>query len=80
MQGSNGDRGGEGEGGTMETVALRHIHCHPKIDSQWGALFYAGISSSVLCDNLEGTYVYLCLIHVAVWQKATQYCKAIILQ
>jgi len=29
----------------------------------------------------EGTYVsYLSLIHVAVWQKPTQYCKAIILQ
>ena len=47
-----------------------------------------------LCDNLEGwdavgdgrrfkrvgTYVYLWLIHVHVSQKATQYCKAIILQ
>ena len=28
----------------------------------------------------EGTYVYLSLIHDAVWQKPTQYCKAIILQ
>ena len=28
----------------------------------------------------EGTYVYLWLIHVDVWQKATQHCKAIILQ
>jgi len=27
----------------------------------------------------EGTYVYLWLIHVAIWQKPTQYCKAIIL-
>ena len=26
------------------------------------------------------TYVYLWLIHVAAWQKSTQYCKAIILQ
>jgi len=44
----------------------------------------------VLCDNLEGwdgvgsgrqeTYVYLWLIHVVVWQKPTQHCKAIILQ
>ena len=45
------------------------------------------------CDNLEGwngvgggrgvqegTYVYLWLIHVDVWQKPTQYCRAIILQ
>ena len=28
----------------------------------------------------EGTYVYLRLIHVVVWAKPTQYCKAIILQ
>ena len=28
----------------------------------------------------EGTYVYLWLIHVDVWQKPTQYCKAIIFQ
>ena len=29
---------------------------------------------------MEETYVYLWLIHVDVWQKRTQYCKAIILQ
>ena len=28
----------------------------------------------------EGTYVYLWLIHVAIWQKPAQYCKAMILQ
>ena len=28
----------------------------------------------------EGTYVYLWLIHIDVWQKPTQYCKAIIFQ
>ena len=28
----------------------------------------------------EGTYVYLRLIHVDVWQKPIQYCKAIFLQ
>ena len=49
-----------------------------------------------LCDDLEGwdgevgqeggsragggTYVYSWLIPVVVWQKPTQYCKAIILQ
>ena len=27
----------------------------------------------------EETYVYLWLIHVNVWQKPAQYCKAIIL-
>ena len=29
---------------------------------------------------MEGIYLYLWLIHVDVWQKPTQYCKAIILQ
>jgi len=28
----------------------------------------------------EGTYVYLWLIYVDIWQKPTKYCKAIILQ
>ena len=28
----------------------------------------------------EGTYAYLWLIHVDVWQKQSQYCKIIILQ
>ena len=28
----------------------------------------------------EGTYVYLWLIHVTLWQKQAQHCKAIILQ
>ena len=49
-----------------------------------------GAQICLLCDNLEGwdgvgggregTYVYLWLIHADVWQKPTQYCKAIILQ
>ena len=28
----------------------------------------------------EGTYVYLWLIHIEVWQKTTKFCKALILQ
>ena len=57
-------------------------------------LYDAGSSNPVLCDNLETLHgmrggrkfktgelcVYLWLIHVDVWQKLTQYCKAIILQ
>ena len=45
---------------------------------------------SQLCNNPEGwdgvgggskgTYVYLRLIHVDVWQRPTEYCKAIILR
>ena len=51
-------------------------------------------AQTILCDNLEGwdvagggkelqeggTDVYLRLIHVDVWQKPAQHCKAIILQ
>ena len=57
-------------------------------------LYDSGSSDPVLCDNPEGydgvgggrevqgegTYEYLWLIHVAVWQKPKQYCKATILQ
>ena len=28
----------------------------------------------------EGAYVYVWLIHYDIWQKTTQFCKAIILQ
>ena len=31
-------------------------------------------------DGKVGTYVHLWLMHVDVWQKPTQYCKAVILQ
>ena len=31
-------------------------------------------------QDREGTHVHLCLIHVDVWQKATRYYEAIILQ
>jgi len=57
-------------------------------------LYDTGGSNPGLCDNLEGwdgvgwggrfkrerTYVYLCLIHVSICQKPTQYYKAIVLQ
>ena len=29
---------------------------------------------------MEGTYIYIWMTHVDVWQKPTQFCKAIILQ
>ena len=31
-------------------------------------------------QKVEGTHVYLWLIHVDVWKKSSQYCKVIILQ
>ena len=63
-----------------------------KIDSE-NLLYDAGSSNQVLCDNLErwdgvgggrevqeGGDIYLWLIHADLWQKPTQYCKAIVLQ
>ena len=64
------------------------------IDSQREFAVWLRKLKQGLCINLEGwdggemggrfkreeTYVYLWLIHVDVWQKPTQYCKAIILQ
>ena len=29
---------------------------------------------------MEGTHIYLWLIHIDIWQKLSQYCKVIILQ
>ena len=65
-----------------------------KMDSQWEFTVWCRdqIQYSVLTQRggmgwemggrfkREGTYIYLWLIHVDVWQKWTQYCKAIILQ
>ena len=65
-----------------------------KIDSQWEFAVWFRKLKQRLSINLErfdgegdgrefqkgGIYVYLWLIHVEVWQKATKFCKAIILQ
>ena len=65
-----------------------------KIDSQWEFAVCLRELKQGLCNNLgggmgrdlggrfknEGTYVYLWLIHVDIWQKPIQCCKAIILQ
>ena len=65
-----------------------------KIDSQWEAAVWAqGAQPGALCNlegwdegegqgvaQEEGVYAYLWLIHTVVWQKPTQYCKAIIFQ
>ena len=76
-----------GENST-ETCTLSYV----KQTTSGKLLYDRGSSNSVLCDNLErwdgvgdgfkreGTYVYLWLIHVNIWQKPTQYCKPIILQ
>ena len=65
-----------------------------KIDSQWEFAVWLGELKQGLCHRLkggvgremggrsgrEGTWVYLWLILVDVWQKTTKFCKAIILQ
>ena len=88
------DTAGEGEGGTnwestIETYTLPHIK--QIIDGK--LLIKAGSSTQYSAttqrDGMgwvggrpqgEGTYVYLWLTHVTLWQKQTQHCKAIILQ
>ena len=40
----------------------------------------AGLDESQAGIKIAGRYTYLWLIHVDVWQKPTQFCKAIILQ
>ena len=85
----------EGEGGmnresSIETYTLPSV----KWIASGNLLYDGGSSNPRLCDYLErwdgiegegrikrkGTYVYLWLIHVHIWQKPTQNCKAIILQ
>ena len=64
-----------------------------KIDSQWEFAVGSGNSHRGSVSTKRGrvgremegrfrsggTYVYLWLIHVEVWQKTTEFCKAIIL-
>ena len=41
--------------------------------------FFGGIGWGGVCQ-MEGTLVYLWLIHIDIWQKPAQYWKVIILQ
>ena len=73
---------------SMEAYQLTH-----KTDSQWKFAMIQGTQTEAATTQRgekgwdvagkfkrEGTYVHLWLIHVDVWQKSNQYCKAIILQ
>ena len=87
-------RGEEGEGGMYGESNMEPYITVCKIDSQREFSVWLGELKLGLCNNLEqwdgkggggrfkreGTYVYLWRIHVDVWQKPTQHCKAIILQ
>ena len=82
---------GEGKGGINWESSTETYITICKID-RGNLLYDSGSSNPVLFDNLvrwdgvggrlkkERTYVYLWLIHLDVWQKPTQHCKAIILQ
>ena len=73
---------------TFGRVVLTYTHTTVcEIDGQWEAAVYPRELSSALGDDLEGwggggsggrlrregTYVYLWLIHVVVWEMPTQY-------
>ena len=63
----------------------------PRKGQQHQGLFEKRKLNPVFFDNLEGCdgvgdgfrkggiYVYLWLIHVDVWQRSTQYCRAVVL-
>ena len=84
--------GGEGE--IYGKSNMENYITISKMDSQWEFAVWLRKLKQGLCINLEGwdgeerggrvkregTYVYLWLIHVEVWQKTTKVCKAIILQ
>ena len=48
-----------------------------KVAAQMGSELQGGRWDGV---SRRGSYVYLWLVHVDVWQKLTQYCKVILLQ
>ena len=78
----------------MEREARKHTLPHVKKAANKNVLYDSGSSNwgSVKTYRVEvgrevggrfkrgGTYAYLQLIHVDVWQKPTQHCNAIILQ
>ena len=81
--------------GRTERVALKHVHYHMKNREPVG-IYCMTQGAQILCSvttqrggrrwekgrrsRREGTHIYLWLIHVTIWQKPTQQCKAIILQ
>ena len=83
--------GDEGEG---EMYGESNLHYHMKNRYQFGIRCVVQGTLTGACNNLEGckgegdgrelqwegTYVYLYLIHVDIWQKTTKFCKEIILQ
>ena len=87
-------RGEKGEGGVYGKSNMKTYITICKMDSQWyfavclRELKWGSVTTQRGemrrevggMFKRERTYVYLWLIHVEVWQKPTQYCKAIILR
>ena len=85
---------GDGEGGmegqsSMETCTLPHVNrqpagicCMTQSSNRYSVTTERGGMGWEVGGRFKrkGTYVYLWLIHVAVWQKPTQNCKVVILQ
>ena len=81
--------------GQTRRVALKHALPYGKLDSQWRPIVWLReLKSRALWQPRrlglrerweegwrarEEIYVYLQLIHADIWQKPTQYCKAIVL-
>ena len=79
-----------------ESIIETYILPYVKEIAGGSLLYDSGSSNPMLCDDLEGwgeegcevggrferegAYSCLWLIHVDIWQKPTQYCKAIIFQ
>ena len=87
--------GGEKEEGAMygqSNIEIYNTVC--ETDSQWVFAVWLRELKQGLCDRLnsgigremggrpwrEGTWVYLWVILVDVWQETTKFCKAIIVQ
>ena len=87
-----GGEEGEGEMYGESNIEIYNTMC--KTDSQWEFAVWLRELKQGLCNRLKGgmgretggmsgrkgTWVYLWLILVEVWQKTTKFCKAIILQ
>ena len=56
------------------------IHCKTQGTQNWDVYQPRGVDGEGDRFKREGTYIYLWLIHGDIWQKQTQFSKAIILQ
>ena len=57
------------------------VDTEPKASAMWHLRGTGGLGAGMGAGiKREGTQVYLCPIHVDVWQKSPQYCKVMILQ